>query len=101
MGQNALKALEIKAFSGSLIGFKSRTGHQQNPKANTVCFRIFAFGARTDWLGSTVRARQFIADALRGFPFKGVGDSRRKVRFRLVKGHQQKRIGKTPIFFAV
>ncbi len=36
-----------------------------------------------------VRARRFIADALRGFPFKGIGVSREKVRFRLVKGHQQ------------
>ena len=30
---------------------------------------------------TSVRARQFIADALRGFPFKGVGVSREKVRF--------------------
>ena len=26
MGQNTLKSFEIKAFSGSLIGFESRTG---------------------------------------------------------------------------
>ena len=42
---------------------------------------------------SRVRARQFIADALRGFPFKGVGVSREKVLFKLVKGHQKKRAG--------
>ena len=36
---------------------------------------------------TSVRARRFIADALRMFPFKGVGDSREKVRFRLVKVH--------------
>ena len=41
-------------------------------------------------MNTSVRARRFIADALRGFPFKGVGVSREKVRFRLVKGHQQK-----------
>ena len=40
-------------------------------------------------MNASVRARRFIADALRGFPFKGVGDSREKVRFRLVKGHQK------------
>jgi len=34
---------------------------------------------------TSVRARSDSADALRGFPFKGVGDSREKVRFRLVK----------------
>ena len=46
---------------------------------------------RTGMMKNTsVRARRFIADALRGFPFKGVGDSREKVRFRLVKGHQRK-----------
>ena len=28
MGQNRLKAFEIKAFSVSLVGFESRTGHQ-------------------------------------------------------------------------
>ena len=39
-------------------------------------------------MNTSVRARRFIADALRGFPFKGVGDSREKVRFRLVKAHQ-------------
>ena len=29
MGQNTLKALKIKAFSGPLVGFESRTGHQK------------------------------------------------------------------------
>ena len=43
LGREALKVFKIKAFSGLIIGFESRTGHQQNPKANTVCFRIFAF----------------------------------------------------------
>ena len=48
------------------------------------------FESRTGMVKNTsVRARRFIADALRGFPFKGVGDSREKVRFRLVKGHQK------------
>ena len=28
-GQNTLKALKIKGFSVSLIGFESRTGHQK------------------------------------------------------------------------
>ena len=38
---------------------------------------------------TSVRARRFIADAFRGFPFKGIGISRGKVRFRLVKDHQK------------
>ena len=60
----------------------SRTGHQQIPKSNIVRFRDFAFGVRTGMVKNTsVRARRFIADALRGFPFKGIGVSREKVRF--------------------
>ena len=43
---------------------------------------------------TSVRARQFIAAALRGFPFKGVGVSRAKVRCRLVKVHHRQT--KTP-----
>ena len=29
MGQNTLKAFEIKGFIVSLVGFESRTGHQK------------------------------------------------------------------------
>ena len=50
------------------------------PVLFVVCFRR---------ANPSVRARSDSDDALRGFPFKGVGDSREKVRFKLVKGHQQ------------
>ena len=65
---------------------------------------------------TSVRARSFASqndDALRkmlafslvlaprAFPFKGVGNSREKVRFRLVKAHQQKSTGTILCFFAV
>ena len=38
---------------------------------------------------TSVRARSDSDDALRGIPFKGVGVSREKVRFRLVKAHHK------------
>ena len=43
LGREALKAFILKAFSVSLIGFESRTGHQQIPKSNIVRFRDFCF----------------------------------------------------------
>ena len=53
---------------------------------------ILLLVTRTGMMKNTsVRARRFIADALRGFPFKGIGVSREKVRFKLVKGHQHKK----------
>ena len=63
-------------------------------------------------MNASVRARRFIADALRkmfaftlvltprDFPFKCVGDSREKVRFRLVKVHNYtKKDRHAPILF--
>ena len=35
-----------------------------------------------------VRASGLVRDTFRGFPFKGIGNSRAKVQFRLVKAHQ-------------
>ena len=81
------QAVKTPPFHGGNMG---SSPVRVTSKTHTLNGVRFCLAIRTGMVKNTsVRARRFIADTLRGFPFKGVGDSRGKVRFRLVKGHQK------------
>ena len=97
------QAVKTPPFHGGNMGSSPVRVTSKSLNRTLFGLGILLFGTRTGMVKNpSVRARRFIADALRKMlafslvfaprvsPFKGVGDSREKVRFRLVKGYQQK-----------
>ena len=85
------QAVKTPPFHGGNMGSSPVRVTSKSLNRTSFGLGILLFSDRTGMVKNTsVRARQFIADAFRGFPFKGIGNSRAKVRFRLVKAHSKK-----------
>ncbi len=63
-GQKPLKAFKIKAFSGSLVGFESRTGHQQKKHRNCPVLFCCIFSSDKP-IGSKAYLENLIATGVR------------------------------------
>ena len=61
-GQNMLKTFKLKAFSVSLVGFESRTGHQQKSTGKACAFLLCVDTIRIDFNPSGSREEQQSCD---------------------------------------